>query len=33
MNILVVGGSYFFGRVFVMGAAETDKVMLVNRGT
>lgn len=33
MNILVVGGSYFLGRVFVMGAAETDKVTLVNRGT
>lgn len=33
MKILVIGGSYFFGRVFVMlGAAEHD-ITVLNRGT
>lgn len=33
MNILVIGGSYFFGRVFVMLAAKEHRVTVVNRGT
>ena len=33
MNILVIGGSYFFGRVFVILAAKEHSVTLVNRGT
>ncbi len=32
MKILVVGGSYFYGRVFVMLASETHDVTVVNRG-
>lgn len=32
MKILVVGGSYFFGRVFVMLTAGKHKVTVVNRG-
>lgn len=33
MKILVIGGSYFFGRVFVMEAAKEHDVTVVNRGT
>lgn len=33
MNILVIGGSYFLGRVFVMLAAKEHRVTVVNRGT
>lgn len=33
MKILVIGGSYFFGRVFVMLAAKEQDVTVVNRGT
>ncbi len=33
MKILVIGGSYFFGRVFVMLAAKEHDVTVVNRGT
>ena len=33
MRILVIGGSYFFGRVFVMLAAKEHNVTVVNRGT
>lgn len=33
MKILVIGGSYFFGRVFVMLAAKEHRVTVVNRGT
>lgn len=33
MNILVIGGSYFFGRVFVMLASKEHSVIVVNRGT
>lgn len=33
MKILVIGGSYFFGRVFVMLAAKDHDVTVVNRGT
>lgn len=33
MKILVIGGSYFYGRVFVMLAAKEHEVTVVNRGT
>lgn len=33
MKILVIGGSYFFGRVFVMQAAKLHDITVVNRGT
>lgn len=33
MKILVIGGSYFFGRVFVMLSAAEHDVTVVNRGT
>lgn len=33
MRILVIGGSYFYGRVFVMLAAKAHEVTVVNRGT
>lgn len=33
MRILVIGGSYFFGRVFVMLGAEKHDITVVNRGT
>lgn len=33
MKILVIGGSYFFGRVFVMQAAKEHEITVVNRGT
>lgn len=33
MKILVIGGSYFFGRVFVMQTAKEHHVTVVNRGT
>ena len=33
MKILVIGGSYFYGRVFVMEAAKEHEVTVVNRGT
>lgn len=33
MKILVIGGSYFFGRVFVMLAAQEHDITVVNRGT
>lgn len=33
MKILVIGGSYFFGRVFVMQAAKEHDITVVNRGT
>lgn len=32
MKVLVIGGSYFFGRVFVMESAQCD-ITVVNRGT
>lgn len=33
MKILVIGGSYFYGRVFVMTAAGMHDITVVNRGT
>lgn len=33
MRILVIGGSYFYGRVFVMLAAKQHEITVVNRGT
>lgn len=33
MKILVIGGSYFYGRVFVMLSAREHEVTVVNRGT
>lgn len=33
MNLLVIGGSYFYGRVFVMEAAAVHRITLLNRGT
>ncbi|MDE6435529.1 MAG: NAD-dependent epimerase/dehydratase family protein [Lachnospiraceae bacterium] len=33
MKILVIGGSYFYGRVFVMEAVKEHEVTVVNRGT
>lgn len=33
MKILVIGGSYFYGRVFVMLAAKEHDITVVNRGT
>ncbi len=33
MKITVIGGSYFYGRVFVMQAAKEHEVTVVNRGT
>ncbi len=33
MKILVIGGSYFFGRVFVMQMAGQQEITVVNRGT
>lgn len=33
MKILVIGGSYFYGRVFVMLAAEKHDITVTNRGT
>lgn len=33
MKILVIGGSYFYGRVFVMLAAGQHEITVVNRGT
>ena len=33
MKILVIGGSYFFGRVFVMQATKAHDITVVNRGT
>lgn len=33
MNLLVIGGSYFYGRVFVMEAAGEHTLTLLNRGT
>ena len=33
MKILVIGGSYFFGRVFVMQTAKEHDTTVVNRGT
>lgn len=33
MNLLVIGGSYFYGRVFVMEAAKEHTLTLLNRGT
>ena len=33
MKVLVIGGSYFFGRIFVMLAAKEHRVTVVNRGT
>lgn len=33
MKILVIGGSYFYGRVFVMQAAAQHEITVVNRGT
>ena len=34
MKLLVIGGSYFYGRVFVMlAAAEKHDITVVNRGT
>jgi len=33
MKLLVIGGSYFYGRVFVMTAAEEHDITVLNRGT
>lgn len=33
MKLLVIGGSYFFGRVFVMLASKEHDITVVNRGT
>lgn len=33
MRILVIGGSYFYGRVFVMLGAKEHEITVVNRGT
>lgn len=33
MKILVIGGSYFYGRVFVMQTARQQEITVVNRGT
>ncbi len=33
MRILVIGGSYFYGRVFVMEASKEHDVTVLNRGT
>lgn len=33
MKVLVIGGSYFYGRVFVMEAAKEHEITVVNRGT
>lgn len=33
MKVLVIGGSYFYGRVFVMQTAQQQNITLVNRGT
>lgn len=33
MKILVIGGSYFYGRVFVMQTARRQEITVVNRGT
>lgn len=33
MKLLVIGGSYFYGRVFVMEAAERHEITVWNRGT
>jgi len=33
MKVLVLGGSYFYGRVFVMQAAKEHEITVVNRGT
>ena len=33
MKILVIGGSYFYGRVFVMETSKAHDVTVVNRGT
>lgn len=33
MKLLVIGGSYFYGRVFVMEAAKEHDITVVNRGT
>lgn len=33
MNLLVIGGSYFYGRVFVMEVAKENTITVLNRGT
>lgn len=33
MKVLVIGGSYFYGRVFVMQTAKQQEITVVNRGT
>ena len=33
MNLLVIGGSYFYGRVLVMEAVKEHTVTVLNRGT
>ncbi len=33
MKLLVIGGSYFYGRVFVMTAAKEHDITVLNRGT
>lgn len=33
MKLLVIGGSYFYGRVFVMTAAKEHEITVLNRGT
>lgn len=33
MKLLVIGGSYFYGRVFVMEAAKAHEITVWNRGT
>lgn len=33
MKVLVIGGSYFYGRVFVMLGAKEHEITVVNRGT
>lgn len=33
MKLLVIGGSYFLGRVFLIQAAKLHNITVVNRGT
>ena len=33
MKILVLGGSYFYGRVFTMLSAKKHEITVLNRGT
>jgi len=33
MRLLIIGGSYFFGRVYTMYAAENNEIVMFNRGS